>query len=154
MALKIFVPTWMNDARIFYPNAAKDKETSEYPYVELFRDFAAAICRANSTVVVYGYSFGDDHINRVITDMLTIPSTHLVIMSFNDQGDRIKNFYERVKRPAQISLLIGEHFGDLETLINHYLPKPAIDRTTIKMFDLLKARGFETSRKKNNQEDS
>ena len=38
-----------------YPNAAKDKETTEYPYVELFRDFAAAICRPNSTLVTYGY---------------------------------------------------------------------------------------------------
>ena len=127
---------------LIYPNAAKDKETAEYPYVELFRDFAASVCRANSTMVVYGYSFGDDHINRVIADMLTIPSTHLVIMSFDDEGDRIKRFYDRVKRPAQISLLIGNHFGDLKTLIDNYLPKPAIDRTSIKMAELLKARGI------------
>ena len=127
---------------LIYPNAAKDRETAEYPYVELFRDFAASICRANSTVVVYGYSFGDEHINRVIADMLTIPSTHLVIISFDDRSSRIKQFYEKVKRSAQISLLIGNHFGDLKTLIDNYLPKPAIDRTTIKMADLLKARGL------------
>ncbi len=127
---------------LIYPNAAKDRETTEYPYVELFRDFAASVCRANSTVVVYGYGFGDEHINRVIADMLTIPSTHLVIISFNDRGGRIKRFYEKVKRSAQISLLIGNHFGDLKTLIDNYLPKPAIDRTTIKMVDLLKARGL------------
>ena len=54
---------------MIYPNSAKDRETAEYPYVELFRDFAAAICRPNSTLVTYGYSFGDDHINRVIRDM-------------------------------------------------------------------------------------
>ena len=64
---------------MIYPNAAKDRETTSYPYVELFRDFAAAICRPNSTLVCYGYSFGDEHINRVIEDMLTIPSAHLVI---------------------------------------------------------------------------
>jgi len=70
------------DARslMIYPNAAKDRETSAYPYVELFRDFAAATCRPNSTLVTYGYSFGDEHINRVIEDMLTIPSSHLVII--------------------------------------------------------------------------
>jgi hypothetical protein len=139
---------------LIYPNAAKDKETSEYPYVELFRDFAASVCRANSTVVVYGYSFGDDHINRVIADMLTIPSTHLVIISFDDQGDRIRRFYERVKRPAQMSLLIGQHFGDLKTLIDNYLPKPAIDRTTIKMADLLKARGIAATTGEHSQEKS
>lgn len=127
---------------LIYPNAAKDRETSEYPYVELFRDFAASVCRANSTVVVYGYSFGDDHINRVIVDMLTIPSTHLVIVGHGDQGGRMRRFYEDVKRPTQISLLIGKHFGDLKTLVDSYLPKPAIDRATIRMAELLKARGI------------
>ena len=70
------------DARqlMVYPNASKDRETAHYPYVELFRDLATAICRPNSTVICYGYSFGDEHINRVIEDMLTIPSTHLVII--------------------------------------------------------------------------
>ena len=47
---------------IIYPNAGKDRETAEYPYVELFRDMAAAICRPNATLVLYGYGFGDDHI--------------------------------------------------------------------------------------------
>lgn len=130
------------DTLMIYPNAAKDRETSEYPYVELFRDFAATVCRPNSTVVFYGYSFGDEHINRVITDMLTIPSTHLVIISYSDEGDRIKRFYDKLKRPAQISLLIGKHFADLKTLVDHYLPKPAIDRTTIKMAELLKSRSM------------
>ncbi|HAU1107036.1 TPA: hypothetical protein JBI05_01005 [Legionella pneumophila] len=133
-----------SESLLIYPNAAKDRETSEYPYVELFRDLAASVCRPNSTVFVYGYSFGDEHINRVIADMLTIPSTHLVIISFDDQGDRIKRFYNKVKRPLQISLLIGNHFGDLKMLVDHYLPKPAIDRTSIKMTELLKARGLDT----------
>ena len=134
-----------DDTLMIYPNAAKDRETSEYPYVELFRDFAASVCRPNSTLVLYGYSFGDQHINRVIEDMLTIPSAHLVIISWSDIGDRIKNFYERLMRPAQISLLIGDHFGDLEVLVKHYLPKPAIDRTTVRMAELLKSRGMATT---------
>ena len=49
---------------LIYPNPAKDVETLEYPYAELFRDFAAAVCRPNTVVVTYGYGFGDDHINR------------------------------------------------------------------------------------------
>ena len=57
---------------LIYPKDAKDRETADYPYVELHRDFAAALCRPNSVLVTYGYSFGDDHINRVIRDMLTI----------------------------------------------------------------------------------
>lgn len=75
-----------SDSVMIYPNSAKDRETSEYPYVELFRDYAAAVCRPNSVLVTYGYGFGDEHINRTIADMLTIPSTHLVIISFGDEG--------------------------------------------------------------------
>ncbi|KKZ14979.1 MAG: fibronectin-binding protein (FBP), partial [Candidatus Synechococcus spongiarum 142] len=125
---------------MIYPNAAKDRETTEYPYVELFRDFAAAICRPNSTVFCYGYSFGDEHINRVIEDMLTIPSAHLVIISRGDRLGRIMGTYEKLGRHAQITLLIGNHFGNLETLVKDYLPKPAIDRTTFRMAELLKNR--------------
>lgn len=138
---------------MIYPNASKDRETSEYPYVELFRDFAAAVCRPNSTLVIYGYSFGDEHINRVIMDMLTIPSTHLVIISYTDEGDRIQRFYNSLNRPLQISLLLGKHFGNLEILVNNYLPKPAIDKTTFRMEEILKARGWKNESIENNKKE-
>lgn len=125
---------------MIYPNAAKDRETADYPYVELFRDLAAAVCRPNSTLVIYGYSFGDEHINRVIRDMLTIPSTHLVVISYDDPLGRIMQTYQELGRPSQISLLIGPALADLTTLTEHYLPKPAIDKTTFRMSELLKQR--------------
>lgn len=125
---------------MIYPNAAKDRETADYPYVELFRDLAAAVCRPNSTLVTYGYSFGDEHINRVIRDMLTIPSTHLVVISYDDPLGRIMKTYEEMGRPSQISLLIGPALADLSTLTEHYLPKAAIDKTTFRMSELLKQR--------------
>ena len=143
-----------NSSVMIYPNAAKDRETSEYPYVELFRDYAAAVCRPNSVLVTYGYGFGDEHINRTIADMLTIPSTHLVIISFGDEGGRISSFCKQVGRKAQISLLIGPHFGDMPTLVENYLPKPAIDRITIRQTDLLRNRGWETTSHRGGEEES
>lgn len=125
---------------MIYPNSTKDRETAEYPYVELFRDFAAALCRPNSTLVTYGYSFGDDHINRVIRDMLTIPSTHLVIISYDDSSHRILNRYRMCGRKSQISLLIGKDVADLGELVHYYLPKPAIDRATMRMAEILRQR--------------
>ena len=138
---------------MIYPNPAKDVETLDYPYAELFRDYASAVCRPNSSLVVYGYGFGDDHVNRVIKDMLTIPSTHLVIIAW-DQTDlnnenasanasrqRIVNFCQEAGKCAQISLLLGSHFGDLETLVQNYLPKPAIDKITIRKTKLEEQRG-------------
>lgn len=130
---------------MIYPNSAKDRETAEYPYVELFRDFAAAICRPNSTLVTYGYGFGDEHINRVIHDMLTIPSTHLVVISFDDPIGRILKFYYDSAHYAQMSVLMGKNLGDITNLVNDYLPKSAIDKTTIRMSELLQRRMGATS---------
>ncbi|MCG8344123.1 MAG: SIR2 family protein [Chlorobiales bacterium] len=125
---------------MIYPNETKDRETSAYPYVELFRDFAAAVCRPNSTLISFGYGFGDEHINRVIEDMLTIPSAHLVVIAYGDPLGRIMQTYEKLGRHAQITLLIGPHLGDLQKLVDNYMPKPAIDRTAFKMTELLKTR--------------
>ena len=135
------IPKDATDHVVIYPNSAKDIETAYYPYSELFRDFSTAICRPNSAIVTYGYGFGDSHINRIIADMFTIPSTHLVIIAFSDPGDRVQKFL-RDKNKAQYTLLMGSHFGDLEQLVDNYLPKSAIDRLTIKMKDLIGKRDF------------
>jgi hypothetical protein len=132
------IPKKPVDTVMIYPNPAKDVETTQYPYAELFRDFAAAACRPNAVVVTYGYGFGDDHVNRVLLDMLTIPSTHLVIMAYS-ADDRLKAFIEKT-RDAQVSLLIGPHFSDLATLVASYLPKPALDYISGRMTELLKHR--------------
>lgn len=134
------VPSSPLHSTLIYPNPSKDVETSEYPYSELFRDFSAAICRPNSVLVTYGYGFGDDHINRVVRDMLSIPSTHLVIISYHDADERIAKFCRSMGRWAQSSLLIGSHFGDLEALVDNYLPKPAIDLISKRRNHLLRNR--------------
>jgi len=134
------IPQHPRDGLIVYPNPAKDIETLEYPYAELFRDFASAACQPNSVLVTNGYGFGDDHINRILRDMLTIPSAHLAILSYDGASGRIAHFCEAMGRDEQITLLLGTHFGDLTTLVEHYLPKPAIDRTTWRMVELLEHR--------------
>ena len=127
---------------MIYPNAAKDVETASYPYADLFRDFSSAICQPNSVLVTYGYGYGDDHINRIIADMLTIPSSHLVVIAWDHKPhERIASFVARVGRPQQLTLLVGTHFGDIGQLVEHYLPKPAIDPLTIRMTELMERRG-------------
>lgn len=148
------VPKRTGEQLLVYPNAAKDVETLEFPYAELFRDFAAAVCQPNAVVVTYGYGFGDDHVNRVLRDMLSISSTHLVIISYDDVGGRLSAFHDRAGHEAQITLLVGSHFGNLATLVTHYLPKPAIDRTTWRMVDLLNRRTRPRSDNDSRQEES
>lgn len=129
------------DSLLIYPNPAKDLETSEFPYAELFRDFSASIVRPETVLVTYGYGFGDDHINRVIADMLTIPSTHLLVIAYEADA-RLRGFLERTGRASRISLLLGPHFADLENLVQWYLPKPSLDRVTQREVELLQRRGL------------
>lgn len=116
---------------IIYPNAAKDVETALYPYAELFRDLSAALCRPNGVLVTFGYGFGDDHINRVIRDMLTLRSTHLMVIAFNDPGDRLASFLASVA-PEQYSLLLGSHFGEIATLVENYLPQAGAEQLLLR----------------------
>lgn len=135
------LPQDPSETLMIYPNSAKDIETSFYPYADLFRDFSSAICRPNSSLITYGYGFGDSHINRIIRDMLTVPSTHLVIISYPDVVGRIQKFYDDIGNPAQFTLLIGDHFADLDSLVRNYLPKSAIDRISQRRNELQERRG-------------
>lgn len=145
------IPEKPTDHVIVYPNPAKDLETCEYPYAELFRDFSAALCRPNSSLVTYGYGFGDEHINRILKDMLTLPSTHMVIISWDNAEGRIEKFCKQFAHAAQITLLIGNHFGDISTLVENYLPKPALDQISIRKARLQQNRGDEEKQQKQEQ---
>lgn len=90
--------------------------------------------------------------------MLTIPSTHLVIISYNDIGEqteeidasgatlkeradgRIVRFYKKLGRPSQVSMLIGKDIADLKILVDYFMPKPSIDKASMRMSELLKQR--------------
>jgi hypothetical protein len=147
------IPEEPFDLVVIYPNSAKDIETIYFPYAELFRDFSTAVCRPNSVVVTYGYGFGDSHVNRILADMLTIPSTHLVVISWDNTNGRIQRFIEN-NNLSQFTLLIGEHFADLKTLVENYLPKAAIDRITERKQRVLEKRGKDNSSKSNKEGNS
>lgn len=112
---------------LIFPNAAKDVETTFHPYADLSRDFSAALCRPHTALVTYGYSFGDEHLNRVIKDMLTIPSTHLLIISWDDPSGRIARFAQDHRRLGQISLMIGHSMASIPALVGRWLPWPSAE---------------------------
>ena len=48
--------------------------------------------------------------------------------------------YEEIGRPSQVSLIIGEDIADLKILVDYFMPKPSIDKASIRMNELLNQR--------------
>ncbi len=63
---------------LVYPTPAKQSASFAFPYSDLFREFQSRIVRDQSVLVVIGYSFGDEHINNIIFQALTIPNFRLI----------------------------------------------------------------------------
>jgi len=65
---------------MIYPSPLKVTEMNGYPYAEMFRHFSAHVHQPQSALLAIGYSFQDDHINRLIYQALSIPSFVLIIV--------------------------------------------------------------------------
>lgn len=59
------------------------------PYSDLFRAMETALLRKNSVLITLGYSFSDDHINRLILNSLAIPTFKLVVFGKSDAINRL-----------------------------------------------------------------
>jgi hypothetical protein len=64
---------------MIYPTPLKDRSTLMVPYSDLFRMMENQLALRNSLLIVLGYSFSDDHINRVIFNGFRSPSFRLVV---------------------------------------------------------------------------
>lgn len=72
---------------MIYPTPAKQNASFGSPYVDLFREFQMKVVRDQSVLFVIGYSFGDEHLNNLIFQALTIPSFRMVLLAKpTDQG--------------------------------------------------------------------
>lgn len=64
---------------MIYPTPAKQNSALGSPYADLFREFQSRIVREQSVLFTMGYAFGDEHINNIIYQALTIPTFRLVV---------------------------------------------------------------------------
>lgn len=80
---------------MIYPSPLKQNASLGSPYSDLFREFQKRITQKQSTLVTMGFSFGDEHINNIIYQALTIPSFRLVI--FSDTGFYVDDKYKAAR---------------------------------------------------------
>ena len=113
---------------MIYPTTAKKSFTLDFPYSELFRQFAATISQPQSVLVTYGYSFSDEHINDIIYQALTIPSFTLIIIDFNGTNEKDPhNINEEIKKlkdlkDPRVVILQGVQLGNLSFFVEQLLP--------------------------------
>lgn len=77
------------DRIMIYPTPQKDRSTLMTPYSDLMRNMQQIISKNNSVLVTLGYSFSDDHINRIILNSLSNPTFKLIVLGSSDNIDKL-----------------------------------------------------------------
>lgn len=78
--IKAFIDGGVVDpGSLVLPSAGKYMQTIGFVLGELLRRFAEFLAKPQSCLIVSGYGFGDDHINRLLTSALLNPTLQLVI---------------------------------------------------------------------------
>ncbi|MCX6876644.1 MAG: SIR2 family protein [Verrucomicrobia bacterium] len=67
-----------DDSPMVFPRAAKYLQTHGYLLGELFRRFSDFLARPQTAIFVSGYSFGDEHLNRLLKSALLNPTLQIV----------------------------------------------------------------------------
>lgn len=65
--------------QMVFPSAAKYLQTVGYALGELMRRFTEYLARPQTCLITCGYSFSDEHLNRILISALQNPTLHLVV---------------------------------------------------------------------------
>jgi hypothetical protein len=117
---------------MIYPTPAKQNASLASPYADLFREFQSRIVREQSVLITVGYAFGDEHLNNIIYQALTIPTFRLIIFASPDTEGEIAKL--RALKDPRIWMIGGDgptessraHYFD--TVVEHLLPQRPSER--------------------------
>lgn len=125
---------------LIYPTPGKEGDALGYPYSVLFKAFSESLNQSDSALLVIGYGFADDHINRVVLQAFANPSFQLMVVSpssvispstheemkghepqFLDTGlGRLAGI-----RDPRITVVTGSEAGTFADIADTALPAPA-----------------------------
>jgi len=125
-------PPQSTNQMLIYPTPAKQNSSLGSPYADLFREFQSRIVREQSVLITAGYAFGDEHLNNIIYQALTIPTFRLVIFAWPDMKGEIAKL--RALRDPRIWIIGGDgpeegttaHYFDM--IVEHFMPQRPSDR--------------------------
>ena len=122
-----------HDGRVLiYPTPLKQRASFSAPYSDLLREFQMRTSREQSLLISIGYSFGDEHINNIIFQALTIPTFRLVTFSPPDTDGPVSRL--RSLDDPRIWIIGGDGFNPgekahyFETIVQWFMPQPPSNR--------------------------
>lgn len=113
------------------PRAAKYMQTVGFVLGELFRRFSEYLSRAQASLLVCGYGFGDEHINRLLRSALLNPTLQLVVYFPAFNGDVLDASLPEALRKLlslknpRVTVIGGGEAAHLDKLAAH-LPDPLL----------------------------
>ena len=117
---------------MIYPTPAKQNSSLGSPYSDLFREFQSRVVREQSVLFTMGYAFGDEHLNNIIYQALTIPTFRLVIFVDPELEGEVAKL--RALEDPRIWIIGGDgrdhdrkaHYFD--TIVEEFMPQRPTER--------------------------
>ena len=117
-----------------FPSGAKYLQTVGFILGELFRRFNEFLNRPQTALIVNGYSFGDEHLNRILLSALQNPTLSLVIYApmakVTKEGVEVPDDRTALKRLANLKspqvTIVGNNSRAYFSALANDLPDPAI----------------------------
>lgn len=113
------------------PRAAKYMQTVGFVTGELLRRFSEFLSRPQVSLLISGYGFGDEHINRILLSALLNPTLQLVVYFPDFHGDTLATTLPSglrhllsLKSP-RVTVVGGKERAYFDAFVGH-LPEPAL----------------------------
>jgi len=128
------------------PRAAKYMQTTGYVVGELFRRFSEYLSRPQTCLLISGYGFGDEHINRILQSALLNPTLQVVIYyprfsgAIDDEELPVALRRLLALKNPRVTVVGGGENAYLDKLVAH-LPEPLLyDDEMRRLADAIRSR--------------
>lgn len=96
---------------VIYPTINKHFETQQTPYSEMFRALSISLQKPDSTLLILGYGFPDQHINQLISQALSNEDFSLIVFG-NKEEPNAASFLEKHQHKSNLHFIGGKIDND------------------------------------------
>lgn len=139
------------DRVVIYPTPSKQTASFGSPYADMFREFQRQVVQDQSVLVILGYSFGDEHVNNIIFQGLTLPGFRVIAFMDPETNDITRELAALGDPRIWFIWGNGKEAGTkahyFDGVVNHLMPTSAdqkIDQTIEKALQTLLAKQQDT----------